>query len=340
MAKSQNTIKIYDSTLKIIRDRIRQGQYNALRKVNTELISLYRDIGKILSEAKAKGSWGDSIIDKLVKDINIENPGIKGFSRSNIFNMVKFYELYKDFEFVQTLSGQLSWSHNLLIMNRCELNSQREYYMQMSINYGWSYRVLMTKIDFQDYERSISSQNNFDITIDEKYRDQAKLAVKDEYLFSFLELGEEHSEKDLEDSIIRHIEKFLIEMNHNFFYVGRQFKVEVGENEFFIDLLLYHRMLKCFVAIEFKVGSFKPEYAGKMSFYLTTLDKTIKQDDENRSIGIIICKDKDRTLVEYSLTDLNKPLAIATFNSHKSLPKEYAKFLPTEKEIAKRLMYN
>ncbi len=333
-----STDLVYNSTLKTITERIKQGQYNALKAVNKELIELYRDVGKIISRSKENRSWGDSVINELAKDISTENPGIKGFSRSNLFNMVRFYETYKEDKKIQTLSGQISWSHNVLVLERCKDNAEREYYMQLSIKNGWSHRVLMNKIAFKDYERSINSQNNFDVAIDEKYRDQAKLAVKDEYIFDFLELGEEHSERELEDSIIQNIEKFLIEMNHNFLFVGRQYKIEVSKEEYFIDLLLYHRPLKSFVAIELKIGNFKPEYAGKMSFYLTALDRQVKTEDENRSIGIIICKEKDRTLVEYTLADVNKPMAIATYKSHNELPAEYAKYLPDEKEIADRLL--
>lgn len=328
----------YNSTLKTITERIKQGQYNALKAVNTELVRLYRDVGKIVSESMDKSKWGDGVLTTLSKDIQTENAGIKGFSKTNLFYMTQFYEQYKDNEIIQTLSEQISWSHNVLILEKCKDDSEREYYMQLSIKNGWSHSVLTNKIAFKDYERSINSQNNFDVAIDEKYRDQAKLAVKDEYIFDFLELGEEHSERELEDSIIQNLEKFLIEMNHNFLFVGRQYKIEVSKEEYFIDLLLYHRPLKSFVAIELKIGNFKPEYAGKMSFYLTALDRQVKTEDENRSIGIIICKEKDRTLVEYSLADINNPMAIATYRSHDELPAKYAKYLPDEKEIADRLL--
>lgn len=337
MQKPKSIELIYNSTLEVITTRIKKGQFEALKAVNKELIELYRDIGRIISQSKDEASWGDTVISQLAKDICSANPGIRGFSRSNIFNMVRFYETYKDNQKVQSLTGLISWTHNVLILNKCELNEERVHYIKMTIRYGWSSRLLMNKIDFKDYQRSINSQSNFDLTVEEEYKDQAKLTIKDEYIFNLLELGEEHSEKELEDSIIQNLERFLIELDHSLLFVGRQYKLEVGEGEYFIDLLLYQRFLKCFVAIELKVGEFKPEYAGKMSFYLTALDKQVKSGDENKSIGIIICKQKDKTVVEYALTDVDKPMAVATYKSHEELPKMYAKHLPTEQKIADKL---
>lgn len=327
----------YNTVFSNITERITKAQYNALKAVNTELITLYWDIGKIIFEAKSENSWGTSVVENLIQDINHNNPNLRGFSKTNVFNMVRFYERYKKKPIFQTLSGKLSWSHNTLILQKCKSSKEKEYYMRMTIKYGWSYRVLKNKIAFKDFSRTRHSQNNFDQTLGKKYRNQAKLIIKDEYIFDFLELGDFHTERELEKSIISNLEKFLLEINLGFLYVGRQYKLKVGNEEFFIDLLLYHRIIKCFIAIELKIGNFKPEYVGKMSFYLTTLDKQIKRIDENKSIGIIICKDKNRTLVEYSLVDINKPMAVATYKSSSELPNEYKKYLPSEIKISELL---
>ena len=207
----------------------------------------------------------------------------------------------------------------------------------MVIKFGWTYRVLDNHIDNKSYEKYLLNQTNFDNTIIEKYKYQAKLAVKDEYNFDFLELDENHNEHQLEIGLINKIREFLAQMGTDFTFVGNQYKIEVDDEEYFIDLLLYHRRLKSLIAIELKIGKFKPEYAGKMNFYLSVLNDTIKLPDENPSIGIIICKDKKRTTVEYALKDSNQPIGVATYKLTETLPYEFKDLLPTPNEISQRL---
>jgi len=235
------------------------------------------------------------------------------------------------------LVGEISWTKNVIIMSRCKDDQQKEFYLKMTKKFGWTKDVLIHQIENQSYEKYLLNQTNFDRAVPEKYRLQAKLAVKDEYTFDFLELGEEHSERGLEIEILKNIRKFLIEMGGYFTFVGNQYKLQVGEKEFFIDLLLFHRKLHCLVAVELKIGEFKPDYAGKMQFYLTVLDDFVKLEEENPSIGIIICKSKDRTVVEYALKQATNPVGIATYKISKRLPKELKKYLPSPEEISKEL---
>ncbi len=280
---------------------------------------------------------GKSIVSTLSAELQKEFIGIKGFSVQNLWNMRQFYTEYQDNKKLQPLVGEISWTKNVLIFQKCKDDLQREFYIKMVIKFGWTKNVLINQIENQSYEKFLLNQTNFDNTIDEKYRHQAKLAVKDEYNFEFLELGQSHSEKELEIGLINRIREFLIQMGTDFTFVGNQYKLEIDNEEYFIDLLLYHRRLQSLIAIELKVGKFKPEYAGKMNFYLSALNNTIKLPNENPSIGIIICKDKNRTTVEYSLKDSNKPIGVATYRLNKSLPREFENILPSPQEIAERL---
>jgi len=238
---------------------------------------------------------------------------------------------------VQPLVAQIGWTHNLIILQRCKDPLEREFYIRMTRKFGWSKNVLIHQIDNQSYEKSLLGQTNFDKTLTPGQRAQTKLAVKDEYTFDFLEMGEEHSERELERALIARIEDFLRAMGGLFAFVGSQFRLAVDDKEYFIDLLLYHRRLKCLVAIELKIGEFQPEFVGKMQFYLTALDRQVREDGENSSIGIILCKEKNRTVVEYALHDARKPIGVATYRMFKRLPKELKGQLPSPDEIAKLL---
>ena len=208
----------------------------------------------------------------------------------------------------------------------------------MTKKFGWSRNILIHNIDNKSYESFLTNQTSFNKELSEKYKNQAMLAIKDEYSFDFLNLGEKYSESELEGRLLNNIKKFLVEMGGYFCFIGNQYRLEVGGDEFFLDLLFFHRKLKCMVAVELKTGKFKPEYAGKMSFYLSALDKQVRLEDENKSIGLIICKDKNRTVVEYALQDTKSPMGVATYKTKKDLPKGINKFLPTPEEISKRLV--
>jgi len=262
---------------------------------------------------------------------------MKGFGERNLWNMRNFYIEYQDNSKLQTLSAQIGWSHNVAVFHKCKDELEKEFYIKMVIKFGWTYRVLDNHIENQSYEKYLLNQTNFDATIVEKYKYQAKLAVKDEYSFDFLELNDEHNERELEIGLINKIREFLAQMGSDFTFIGNQYKLEVDDEEYFIDILLYHRRLKSLIAIELKIGKFKPEYAGKMNFYLSVLNDTIKLPDENPSIGIIICKEKKRTTVEYALKENNQPMGVATYKLTESLPIEFRDLLPTPNEISQRL---
>ncbi len=324
----------YPRLLAEIKERIRSAQYEALKVVNQELVGLYWDIGRMIAERQADAKHGSAIAEQLSKDLRAHFPDISGFSRRNIFYMREFYLLYRADERVQPLVAQIGWTHNLVILQRCKDPLEREFYIRMTRKFGWSKNVLIHQIDNQSYEKSLLGQTNFDQALTPELRAQAKLAVRDEYTFDFLELGEDHSERELERALIARIEHFLRSMGGMFAFMGSQYRLEVEEKEFFIDLLLFHRRLRCLVAIELKIGEFLPEFVGKMQFYLTALDRQVRQEDENPSIGIILCKEKNRTIVEYALHDARKPIGVATYKITRTLPQSLKGQLPTPKEIA------
>ena len=327
----------FTTFVKDIKTKILSSQYEALKAVNKELINLYWEIGKNIVEKQELFGWGKSVVQNLSYELQKEFVGMKGFSERNLWNMRNFYIEYKGNIKLQTLSAQIGWSHNIAIFQKTKDELEREFYIKMVIKFGWTYRVLDNHIDNKSYEKYLLNQTNFDNTIIEKYKYQAKLAVKDEYNFDFLELDENHNEHQLEIGLINKIREFLAQMGTDFTFIGNQYKIEVDDEEYFIDLLLYHRRLKSLIAIELKIGKFKPEYAGKMNFYLSVLNDTIKLPDENPSIGIIICKEKKRTTVEYALKDSNQPIGVATYKLTETLPYEFKDLLPTPNEISKRL---
>ncbi|MGI8884343.1 MAG: PDDEXK nuclease domain-containing protein [Pyrinomonadaceae bacterium] len=327
----------YAELLTEIKSRIRTAQYAALKAVNKELIALYWDIGKMIVERQEGESWGKSVVKKLSKVLREEFPEQKGFSSTSLWYMRNFYLAYFQIEKLPPLAGEIGWSHNRIILDKCKDNQEREFYIRMTRKYGWTKNVLIHRIENKDYERTLLGQTNFDKTVTEEQRNQAKLAVKDEYLFDFLELGDEYSERQLEQALIGKVEKFLREMGGMFAFVGSQFKLEVSDKEYFIDLLLYHRALKSLVAIELKIGEFLPEYVGKMQFYLAVLNDKVRLADENPSIGIILCKDKDKTIVEYALAQSESAIGIAKYELVSQLPENLRGQLPTAKQIDKLL---
>lgn len=327
----------YSRLLKDIKKRIRSAQYTALKVVNKELITLYRDIGRMIVERQKDEAWGRSVVERLADDLQREFPGIQGFSSRNIWYMRNFYRTYTDKEKLQPLVAEIGWTHNLIVLDRCKDDLQREFYVRMTRKFGWSKNVLIHQIENQSYEKTLLGQTNFDRILPAEIRAQAKLAIKDEYTFDFLELGEEHSERELERALITKVEHFLREMGGMFTFLGSQFRLEVGNKEYFIDLLLFHRRLKCLVAVELKVTEFQPEYVGKMQFYLAVLDDLVRLPDENPSIGIILCKTKDRVIVEYALKYAGKPIGISEYQIVKKLPKELKGQLPTPEQIKELL---
>ena len=327
----------YASLLSEVKERIRSAQYEALRTANKELVALYWDIGAMITRRQNAEGWGKSVVERLANDLQQEFPGVKGFSVQNLWYMRQFYQEYQGSPKLQPLVGEIAWSHNLIIVQRCKDPLEREFYIRMTRKFGWSKNVLIHQLENQSYEKTLLGQTNFDKALTPSQRAQAKLAVKDEYTFGFLEMGEAHSERELERALIARIEDFLRAMGGLFAFVGSQFRLAVDDKEYFIDLLLYHRRLKCLVAIELKIGEFQPEFVGKMQFYLAALDRLVREEGENPSIGIILCKEKNRTVVEYALHDARKPMGVATYRVVKRLPKELKGQLPSPEEIAELL---
>jgi len=328
----------YKTFVETIKNRVLSSQYEALKKVNKELIILYWSIGKDIIEKQEELSWGKSIVENLSADLQKEFIGIKGFSQRNLWNMRNFYLEYKNNQKLQSLTAEIGWTHNVTIFQKCKDDLEREFYIKSVIKFGWTYRLLSNHIDTKTYEKFLLNQTNFIETLPQKYKYQAKFAVKDEYNFDFLELSDNYNEYELEIGLINNIREFLAQMGTDFTFVGNQYKLEIDDEEYFIDLLLYHRRLKALIAIELKIGKFKPEYAGKMSFYLSVLNDTVKLSEENPSIGIIICKEKNRTTVEYALKEITQPMGVATYQLSNSLPDNLEDYLPSRDEIEKNLL--
>jgi len=329
----------YRSFVKEIKEKIRQAQLKAMQAVNRELLGLYTDIGKSIVEKQENLGWGRSVVENLSQDLQREFPGVKGFSARNLWLMRSFYLEYKTETKLQPLVAEISWSHNVILMEKCKDLLEREFYVRMIKKYGWTKNVLIHQIEGQSYEKFLLNQTNFDESLAMKYRHQAKLAVKDSYNFDFLELGREYDESELELGLIKNIRGFLLEMGGDFSFIGNQYKLDLDGEEFFIDLLLYHRRLKCLIAIELKTTDFKPEHTGKLQFYLAILDDKVRRKEENPSIGIIICKTKKRTVVEYALRNTISPIGVADYSLSKTLPNQLKGLLPSPDEIIGILSY-
>ena len=327
----------YPRLLAEVKERVRSAQYEALKAVNKELVGLYWDIGRIIVERQEAEGWGKAVVKRLSADLRQEFPGVSGFSVQNLWYMRQFYSEYHGNERLQPLVGEIAWAHNLVIMSKCKDPLEREFYIRMTRKFGWSKNVLVHQIENQSYKKSLLGQTNFDQALTPELRAQAKLAVRDDYTFDFLELGEEHNERELERELIGRIEDFLRAMGGMFAFMGSQYRLDVDGEEYFIDLLLFHRRLRCLVAIELKIGKFKPEFVGKMQFYLAALDRQVRQEDENPAIGIILCKEKNRTVVEYTLHDAQKPIGVATYEITRSLPQSLEGQLPSPEDIAQLL---
>ncbi|MBZ3935787.1 DUF1016 family protein [Methanimicrococcus blatticola] len=323
--------------IKEIKQKVRQSQYEALKSVNVQLISLYWEIGRAVSEKQSE-NWGKAVVPTLSEELQKEFPGMSGFSVGNIWLMAQFYTEYHNSENLVPLVREISWSKHITIMKKCKDYQERQFYITAVMKFGWTKNILIHQIENQAYEKYLLNQTNFEQTLPEKSRKQAALTVKDEYTFDFLNLSDKHSESQLENALIDNIRNFLSELGGQFAYVDSQFKLQIDEKEYFIDLLLFHRQLQCLVAIELKIGEFLPEYKGKMEFYLAVLNEKIKLPNENDSIGIIICKEKNRTVVEYSLKSSRMPIGVATYTTSSTLPKNYRNLLPNNQEISERLL--
>lgn len=327
----------YHEFLAQLKRQIRSRQYQALRAVNRELVALYWELGEAIHHKQNELGWGKSVVENLARDLQAEFPGRNGFSTQNLWFMRQLYRDYSEKPILQPLVREISWAKNLVILSRCKDDLEREFYLRATARFGWTKAVLQHQIDNKSYEKYLLGQTNFDQTLSPEIQAQAALAVKDHYTFDFLELADEHSERQLEQALVQNLRNFLAEMGGTFTFVGNQHRLEVGGQEYFIDLLLFHRRLRCLVAVELKIGDFKPEHKGKMEFYLEALDSQERLEGENAPIGIIICRNKNKTVVEYALRNAVRPLGVATYAVVPELPEYYKADLPSPEQIAERL---
>ncbi len=293
-----------DSNFNRIIEMIEKRKNNAYRKVNEEMILLYLDVGKFLYELTEKGSYGDKVIDKAADFMKNNYPDIKGFTKRNLYRMVQFYKTYKNYPKVSTLLTQLSWSGNMLILSNTKTWEEREFYLNLAIKENYSVRELNRQLQSSYYQRYMLSDGKVlptqKKTIDES--DYPNTRLLDTYSLEFLDLPNEYSENDLKTAIIKNLKDFILEIGKDFTFIGDEYRIQVGNHDYFIDLLFYNRELSCLVAFELKLGEFMPEYLGKMNFYLEALDRDVKKENENPSVGIILCSSKDKDVVEYSLS--------------------------------------
>jgi predicted nuclease of restriction endonuclease-like (RecB) superfamily len=327
----------YKRFIQEIKQRIQSAQIKAAVSVNRELLRLYWDLAERMVAKQKETAWGDGFILQMSKDLQTEFPDMKGFSASNLKYMRQWY-LY--FEKSQQIVGQITqipWGHNIVIVTKIKNVDEAIFYVQKTIQNNWSRAVLTHHIESGLYAREGKAITNFKTTLPEPQSDLARQTLKDPYNFDFLMLREKHDEKELEDALINHVTRFLLELGAGFSYIGRQFRLEVDDDEFFIDLLFYHVRLHCYVVIELKTAKFKPEFAGKLNFYISAVDGILKTEKDNPTIGILICKSKNDTVVEYALKDVHKPIGVSEYIITRSLPDEFKSSLPSIEEIEAEL---
>lgn len=323
--------KNYVSVFENIKEQIRMAQHKALLNANKEMIYLYWSIGKIID---ANSEWGNKFVDNLSKDIKREFPLSKGFSTRNLKSMVRFYREYQDVEFVQTVAAQIPWSHNLEIL-RVKSKEERLWYIEKTIENGWSKNILAHQIDTNLYMRQVENKkiSNFQNRLEESQSELMLETMKDPYVFDFLDLQENIKEKDLETALMNNITKVLLELGKGFAFIGNQYHLEIADEDFFIDLLFYNIKLKCYVVIELKIGEFKPEYAGQLSFYLTAIDETLKIESDKPTIGLLLCRHKNNIIAEYTLRDMEKPMGVSEYSINDYLPQDLKDDLPSLEEL-------
>jgi len=321
--------KEYIKFLNEIKSRIVTARIQAIRSVNKELIKLYWDIGKNIVDRQEKFGWGQSVVEQLSRDLNHEYKDIEGFSPDNLWRMRMFYLEYKDEQKLAQLVPELPWGHNILIMQKIKNAKEKEYYIMASIKYGWSRNVLLNQIKADAYALSLRQKtHNFPKVLPVHLAEQADEAIKSVYNLDFLGITKPVLERELEKRLVEKIKQFILELGYGFSFLGNQYRLTLGNNEYFVDLLFFNRKLKCLVAVELKTGKFEPEYTAKMDFYLHLLDEQAKFKDENPSIGIILCADKDNIVVEYALRSVKKPVGVAEYYLTKKLPRYLAGKLP------------
>jgi predicted nuclease of restriction endonuclease-like (RecB) superfamily len=327
----------YQPFLEQILTKIQSARYEMLKTVSKQTVELYWEIGKSVSQQMQDQGWGKSIVEQLSKDLQREFPGIKGFSASNLWRMKTFYETYKDNKKLAPLVREIGWIQNKLIFEKCKDDIQKEYYLKKTKQMGWSKLDLIDKIKSHHFENQALAQNNFNTTILDTLKAQVAWEFVDDYNIELISPDQPFSEKEIENTIVTNVVNFLADMGGSFAFVGRQYRLTIEEKEYFIDLLFFNFKLNCYIVFELKAREFQPKDMGQVQMYMQLINKQVKQEQHNRTIGIVICKDKNRTEVEYMLEQAKDPIGVATYNKYENLPKEYAKYLPSEEAIIKRL---
>ncbi|WP_204141254.1 YhcG family protein [Halomicronema sp. CCY15110] len=326
--------RAYEEFLQAIKSQVVQSRIGAARAVNRSLIGLYWTLGQLIVERQAALGWGKAVVERLSADLKTEFPEMTGFSPRNLWFIKQFYEAYADApEFLKQAVSEIPWGHNIVIMQRIKDETARRYYLEATARLGWTRNVLLNQIKAGAYEVSLQDKShNFAAVLPEYLAEQAEETLKSQYSLEFLGLTQAVHERDLERSLLARLKDFMIELGYGFCFIGSQYRLTLGENEYFLDLLFYHRFLKCLVAIELKTGRFRPEYAGKMDFYLEVLNDQERAPDDNPAIGIILCAEKDRLEVEFSLKSKTNPIGVATYQLYPQVPQEYEGMLPTDED--------
>lgn len=349
MKKLFSADKEYKSWVKELKEKIRSVQIKATLNVNTEMLTFYWELGSDIVEKQKTAKWGDGLVDQLSKDLTTEFPGMKGFSRRNIMYIQQWYLFYSKSgligqqaaaQIVQQVVAQLSgipWGHNITIISKSKNVDEAIFYVQATAKNNWSRSVLTHQIEGNLFEREGKAITNFQSTLPAPQSDLAIQTLKDPYIFDFMTIRQQHDEKELENALISHVTKFLLELGAGFSYIGRQYKIEIDGDEFFIDLLFYHVKLHCYVVVELKTVKFQPEFAGKLNFYVSAVDGMLKTEKDDTTIGILICKSKNNTVVEYSIKDINKPIGVSRYNIVSNLKGKVRSSLPTIEEIRAEL---
>lgn len=348
----------YTRLLADIKQRVRQAQTRAVLAVNAELICLYWEIGAMIDTRQHEQGWGAGVIPRLARDLHNELPEEKGFSERNIKRMLAFYRQYPDAEFVPRAVAQTStqapvpqavalfpaellasvpWGHHAELIAKAKDLHARRWYMEAILDHGWSRDVLVLQIQSQAHQRQGKAVSNFSQRLPKPESDLVQQTLKDPYLFDFLTMQAGFHERELETGLIVHLEKFLLELGQGFAFVGRQYHLDIGERDFYIDLLFYHLKLRCYVVIDLKRGEFKPEYAGKMNFYCSVVDDQLRHESDQPTIGLILCQQPNRILAEYALRGMDKPIGVSSYELTRALPSELETSLPSIEQIEQEL---
>ncbi|MGE3954868.1 MAG: YhcG family protein [Parachlamydiales bacterium] len=340
--KSTELPQAYGGFLRTLKAKIAAAQLRAATAVNRELITLYWEIGSALLQKQQHEGWGSKTVERLAGDLRTSFPDLKGFSTRNVRFMVQFAKEFANFQIVKRLVSQIPWGHNILIMQKLSSLEERTWYAQQVLTNGWSRSVLDARISSNLFARQGSAVTNFADTLPDRQSQLADQLLKDPYCFDFLTLTESHDERQLESGLLDHLQKFLLELGAGFAFVGRQVHLEVADQDFYLDLLFYHYKLRCFIVIELKAADFRPEFIGKMNFYLSAVDDIIRQPEDRPTIGLLLCKGKNRLVAEYALRGISKPIGISQYETAilKSLPDELKGSLPSIEEIERELAYD